>query len=88
METISINNADTVTLMALHKVIEPICPVCGASRLTLRASLAQQPTVREVEYPGVGGCIIRRREHVSTPNHQIAMMMLDNCPECRKALSR
>ena len=67
--------------------LEDICPSCFASRVTLRGMLQEKPVIREVEYRGAGGCIIRRSQQVGTPNFNIAMMMIDNCPECRKALN-
>jgi len=66
------------------KPIEDICPACGASRVTLRGMLQEKPVIREVEYSGMGGCIIRRKEQTGTPNFNIAMMIVDNCPECKK----
>lgn len=63
-----------------------ICPSCGADRLTLLGALKEKPVIQEVEYRGIGGCIIRRTEQVGTPNFNLAMMIIENCPDCKDYL--
>jgi len=63
---------------------QDICPVCGASRITLIGMLQEKPIIQEVEYRGMGGCVISRKEQTGAPNFNMAMTIIENCTECRK----
>lgn len=52
----------------------------------LLGMLKSPPSLREVEYNGMGNCVIRRKEMVNSDDYDLGKMMIENCPECKKII--